>query len=194
MPQWTVSEFVKSASGFTATIDLANPGAGTFGPALNQLALSAVFETDSRVHIRLIDPNNTRYEIPQSVLPYPALGSKHMPLAGQKGSYDFADALYTVNIAPEGQAFTLTVVRNSDSVVLFDLGDLEYSDQYLQMSTLLPEAGAPLLYGLGEHVMTFELPTDEHTFTMWNVDIPTPYDQNIYGSATRRTGTNATHR
>jgi alpha-glucosidase (family GH31 glycosyl hydrolase) len=30
--------------------------------------------------------------------------------------------------------------------------------------------------------MNFKLPTDNHLFTMWNVDIPTPWDQNAYGA------------
>lgn len=163
---------------------MTNPGAGSYGPALNELELQATFETASRVHFKLIDPNNTRYEIPETVLPYPQEGTKQFPTSGQEGAYSYIDTLYTVDIAPVGQTFTLTVIRNSDEVAIFDLADLEYSNQFLQFSNVLPQdgTGAPNLYGLGEHVMTFQLPTNSHSFTLWNVDIPTPYDQNIYGS------------
>lgn len=181
-PVYTVSSLSQSSTGFTASLTLSNPGAGTYGPALEALTLTAVYETPTRVHFRLTNTNMPRYEIPQSILPYPQQGTKDFPAPGEEGAYSPEDAQYTVQTAAVGQALTLTVTRTLDNTVIFDLADLEYSDQFLQLSTMLPNSGSPNLYGLGEHVMQFQLPTDDHSFTMWNADIPTPYDQNIYGA------------
>ncbi len=46
---------------------------------------------------------------------------------------------------------------------------------------LAPPLG-PNLYGLGEHVDPLRLSLDNHIYTLWNVDIPTPVDQNVYGA------------
>jgi len=184
-PQYTVSGVQQSSTGFTAQLSLSNPGAGTYGAALPSLTLTAAYETDSRVHFRITDASKARYEIPQSVLPYPQEGSKDFPRKGEKGAFDPANPAFTVAFSAPGQPLSLTVTRVVDGVVLFDLGDFEYSDQYLQLTNKLPQeksSNAPLLYGVGEHVMNFKLPVDDHTFTMWNVDIPTPWDQNAYGS------------
>jgi alpha-glucosidase len=181
-PQYNVQSIQQQANGFTASITLSNPGAGTYGPAIPKLQLTAVYETAERVHFRLTDAVNARYEIPQSILPYPQEGSRDFPSAGTEGSYDAANPQFSVSTSQVGQALSLTVTRTQDGTKLFDMGALEYSDQYLQLITNLPDAGAPILNGLGEHVMNFLLPTDDHTFTMWDVDIPTPWDQNEYGS------------
>lgn len=184
-PVYTVASLSQNGAGFTAELTLSNPGSGTYGPALSSLTLTASYETASRAHFRLTNSNEQRYEIPQSILPYPQQGSKDFPAPGQKGAYSPEDAAFTVQTAAVGSALSLTVTRTLDGTVIFDLADLEYSDQFLQLSTILPDsasASGPNLYGLGEHVMQFRLPTDDHSFTMWNVDIPTPYDQNIYGA------------
>ncbi len=228
-PQYNVVSVQQQSSGFTAQIALANPGSGTYGPAITKLQLTAVYETAERVHFRLTDAANARYEIPQSILPYPQQGTRDFPSKGTDGSYDASNPAFIVSVSNPGQPLSLSVKRVVDGTVIFDLGALEYSDQYLQLTTLLPEAGAPILNGVGEHVrtrtreacnpqylhshallqfadgslcllffcslslslsflslccqvMNFQLPTDDHVFTMWDVDIPTPWDQNEYGS------------
>lgn len=184
-PTWSVTQVLPQSGGFAASIALDNPGAGSYGPALSQLKLIASFETELRVHFKLVDPSNARYEVPTELLPYPSLGSEHMPLAGEAHSFDFGNPLYFVNMSRRGEAFTLRVIRSIDKVTIFDLADLEYSDMFLQLSNVFPQQSAttgPFIYGLGEREMTFQLPTDDHSFTMWNVDEPTPYDQNEYGT------------
>jgi alpha-glucosidase len=183
-PIYIVTSITPQSIGFTAQIELANPGSGSFGPAITALQLTAVYETDSRVHFRLTDASQARYEIPQSVLPYPQEGSPDFPTPGSAGSWDPKNPKFEVGITGVGQNVSIVVTRVSDNIVVFELpvDSLEYSDQYLQLTSLLQDAPTPLVYGLGERVMTFLLPTDDHKFTMWNADQGNPFDQNEYGA------------
>ena len=189
-----VSFLSSSSTGFSAKLTQSSPGAGTYGPALANLQLTTTYETDTRVHFKITDADNARFEIPQTILPYPQPGSRDYPNAGQPGSYDPASPKFVVAVAAQGQPLSLAVKRTSDGAVLFNLADLEYSNQFLQLSTILPAdsgEGAPFLYGLGEHVMNFKLPTDDHSFTMWNADVPTPSVARETRARTRRSAENA---
>jgi len=188
VPRYITTAVTPQTGGWVAQLKLSNPGAGTYGPALPALQLSAALETDRRVHFKLTSAQGPRYEIPQSLLPYPAVGGPDHPHAGQPGAYDEADPLYTVQPPVVGQQLSLSVTRTRDGAKLFEMGELEYSDQYLQLTSLLPErknsdATGPHLYGLGEHLIDWQLPVNNHSFTMWDVDpAGTPADQNLYGS------------
>jgi hypothetical protein len=167
-------------------LTLSNPGAGTYGRAIKQLQLSASFETESRVHFTLTDPTTMRFSVPTSVLPYPTRGSRDFPNPGTAGSYDPSNPSYTVAMPPVGQNIVgnVNVIRTSDKAQLFSMGELEYSNQFLQLTTLLQDSDAPgsqqpNLYGLGERVLEWQLPTDPaHKLTMFAVDNLTPYDTN----------------
>jgi hypothetical protein len=191
VPEYVVSSVspagAGSPPGWVAMLTLSNPGAGTYGRAIKQLQLSASFETESRVHFTLTDPTTMRFSVPTSVLPYPARGSRDFPIPGTAGSYDPANPSYVVPMPAVGQNIVgnVNVIRTSDKVQLFSMGELEYSNQFLQLTTLLPQESdtpasqQPNLYGLGERVLEWQLPTDPaHKLTMFAVDNLTPYDTN----------------
>ena len=53
-----------------------------------------------------------------------------------------------------------------------------FSEQFIQLSAYLPSHN---IYGLGEHVTSFRLPTDNATFTLFAADIfPNPDVHNYY--------------
>lgn len=54
----------------------------------------------------------------------------------------------------------------------------QFNDQYLEISTFLPYNST--IFGLGEHTRPLRL--DERTYTLWNQDIGTPENVNLYGS------------
>ena len=54
---------------------------------------------------------------------------------------------------------------------LFLTYNKQFEDQYLELSTVLPPS--PNIYGLGERVAPFRLPTS-NTYTMWNRGITYP--------------------
>ncbi len=86
------------------------------------------------IHIKVYDPNNLRWEIPQSVLPYPA------PTSHGALNYAFS---YTAS------PFSAAVTRLSDGEVLVNFTSLQFQDQFLTVTT--PLGPAPRVYGVGEH-------------------------------------------
>ena len=152
---YKVTSVARHSIGFTAQVAHTNYGAGTYGPAIPELQLTAVYETADRVHFRLTDALNARYEIPQSVLPFPQPGSRDFPTPGTPGSYDASNASFVVPLPVVGEQLSLAVKRTVDGAAIFDLGELEYSEQFLQLTAAFPvgaldQDGKPQIYGLGE--------------------------------------------
>jgi len=126
------------------------------------------FESADRFHIKYTDPNNKRWEIPDSLLPTPGVDSNVGTL-----NYDFS---YTSSPA------SFAITRKSDKTVIFNASGLHFEDTYLSIRTIANSASGPNIYGLGEHVDPFDLQSNTHSYTMWTADVPTPPDQNLYGS------------
>lgn len=79
--------------------------------------------------------------------------------------------------------FAFTVSRMSTGEVLFDTTGtpLIFEEQYLRLQTWLPSEAN--IYGLGEHLDTFRLPTMNYTRTLWTRDSDgVPYGENLYSS------------
>lgn len=90
-----------------------------------------------------------------------------------------SDLVFTLVEAP----FGFRISRSSTGEVLFDTTDspLIFKQQYLRLQTRLPNE--PNIYGLGEHIDSFRLPTDNYTRTLWNRDSDgVPYGENLYSS------------
>ena len=145
-----------------------------YGAAISPLHLDVFFETADRIHMKISDPNNGRWEVPQSILPTPYVSEAPSSL----------NYVYSNTSAPFGMA----VMRTSDSAVLFNtstlglFNGLVFSEQYLEISTQLPAHAN--IYGLGEHVTSFRLDgsgANGHSYTMWSRDVPTPPESNLYG-------------
>ena len=99
------------------------------------MKLWAKYETDDRLHIRITDADNERYEIPEDVLPSPPDSSSSTP-----------NILFKYTESP----FSFAVIRNDTEEVLFELdGPLVYEQQFFRLRTQLPNE--PNIYGLGEH-------------------------------------------
>jgi len=95
--------------------------------------------TDQRLHVKIQDPANEVYQVPESVFERPS---------GEGSSSSNASEL---QFKYKENPFSFSVVRRSSGEVLFDTSaaPIVFEDQYLRLRTSLPDS--PSLYGLGEH-------------------------------------------
>eukprot|EP00731_Ephydatia_muelleri_P032278 Em0023g785a len=138
-----------------------------FGRNIPSLVAEFSFETNDRFHVKIYDPNNARWEVPASASPIPTPPS--CPPVNPQYEYEYANI---------GEPFFFTIIRRSNSEVVFStLGTkMQFAEQYLELSTILPTNYN--IYGLGEHIRSFRVPP--HTLlTLWNLDIATPSHVNL---------------
>ncbi|XP_074284567.1 alpha-glucosidase-like [Silene latifolia] len=165
-----------------------------YGDDIQSLNLTASFEEDDRLRIRITDAINSRWEIPDEIVPRPPPPS-FSNLNDNPPSENQTTVLTTKNSSLiftllHTTPFGFTVTNSSNGDILFnataDPNDpnttLIFKDQYLQLYSTLP-ANRSHMYGLGEHTKpTFQL-TPNQVLTMWNADIPSANkDLNLYGS------------
>ncbi|CAM0909383.1 unnamed protein product [Alopecurus aequalis] len=189
---YDVVSVARSGSALSARLELVSKTTA-LGPDVETLSLTASLETDTRLHVRITDADHPRWEVPQDVIPRPALEDVYLeaprsgstasssppPRASQVLSAAGSDLLFTMHASP----FRFTVSRRSTGDVLFDTSpSLVFQDRYLELTSALP-AGRASLYGLGEQTKrTFRLRHND-TFTLWNADIAAAnVDLNLYGS------------
>jgi len=119
------------------------------------------FISPSQLVVRLTDPlNPNRWEVPHEH-PFP-----HSDYTKKFAPYDNALVKVTVTQFP----FSFKVTRKSTNEVIFDssVGDLIYSDYYLQFSTSL---ATPNIFGFGERAFKFNLGPDG-TYSILTKDSP----------------------
>ncbi|GAQ89474.1 Glycoside hydrolase [Klebsormidium nitens] len=169
----------KDARELRARIELQQDGLQEYGPSFTDLVLHVKWDSGERLHVHLTTPD-TRWEVPQDLLPRPPL-----PL----GACDLqpAESFRTFrleNSSPLAFSFTrapfgFAVSRRSSGEVLFNstppIGPgsffpLVFKDQYLEISTSLPPSAS--LYGLGESTRPSGLRLlPNETYTLWASDI-----------------------
>ncbi|KAK0455281.1 glycoside hydrolase family 31 protein [Desarmillaria tabescens] len=155
---------------FKANLTLRGKGCAVFGTDISTLLLEVVYETETRLHLKITDAANARYEVPDSILNRP---SSNINIAPENAAIQFN---YTAS------PFSFSIYRTLTKEVLFSTAShpLIYESQYLRVKTSLPED--PNIYGLGEHTNPFRLPLNT-TLTLWSRDaygIPT--GTNLYGN------------
>ncbi|KAI0648507.1 alpha-glucosidase [Trametes meyenii] len=155
----------------TADLVLSEKACNVFGNDIEKLKLEVTYETKNRLHVKITDPSDKRYEVPESVLPRPhgeLLASPHT-----------AAIRFNYTASP----FSFSVYRASTHEILFSTAShpLIFEPQYLRVKTNLPENAN--LYGLGEHTDSFRLPTHNYTRTFWSRDaFGVPTGTNLYGN------------
>uniref|UniRef100_A0A452UGQ7 Maltase-glucoamylase n=1 Tax=Ursus maritimus TaxID=29073 RepID=A0A452UGQ7_URSMA len=162
-------DLVKTNAGFTAQLKRL-PSPSLFGNDVNNVLLTAEYQTSNRFHFKLTDQSKDRYEVPHEHV---------QPFGG-----DAASPL-TYDVTVSKQPFSIRVIRRSNNRVLLDsgIGPLLFADQFLQLSTRLPSAN---VYGLGEHVhQQYRHDMNWKTWSMFARDTtPNGDGTNLYGTQT----------
>ncbi|ELK13786.1 Maltase-glucoamylase, intestinal [Pteropus alecto] len=157
------------SQGFTARLKR-SPSPSLFGNDIDNVLLTAEYQTANRFHFKLTDQNKDRYEVPHEHV-QPFRGNAASPLT------------YEAEVSK--QPFSIKVTRKSNNHVLFDssIGPLLFADQFLQLSIRLPSAN---VYGLGEHVHQQYL--HDMNWKTWSIfardTTPNGDGTNLYGTQT----------
>ncbi|TWU78207.1 hypothetical protein ED733_007920 [Metarhizium rileyi] len=152
----------------TGSLNLAGMPCDAYGKDFLSLKFQATVESSHRLHVKIYDPAQQAYQVPESVFPRPPEvhdGWPHLVFDYDKRKFSFrirnyygGDILFDTSAAP-----------------------LVFEDQYIRLRTKL-KFGANL-YGLGEHSDPFRLNHTNYTRTLWNADTPSlPAGANLYGS------------
>ncbi|CAL1544846.1 unnamed protein product, partial [Lymnaea stagnalis] len=86
---------------------------------------------------------------------------------------------YSVELPSAKYNFGFKVLRRSGEPILQTAGGFVYSDQLLQLSTVIP---SHVLYGLGEHRQDLMINTTWTRIVLWNRDHIPQENTNLYGS------------
>ncbi|EIE19743.1 hypothetical protein COCSUDRAFT_31111 [Coccomyxa subellipsoidea C-169] len=165
--------FTAAANGNGLQGTLKQSGTGTqpeLGPDIKTLTILVENVTPDILHAKIGAPG--RWEIPKSIFLTPNVTASNGP----------ANYQFNYSASP----FTFAVARaDSNGEALFNtVGTrLVIKDQYMEISTTVPETAA--LYGLGERTSStgLELRRDGIPLALWNRDHQAALpDQNVYGS------------
>ncbi|RIA84494.1 glycosyl hydrolases family 31 protein [Glomus cerebriforme] len=154
-----------------ADLELNGIGCGLYGHDSKHLKLLVEYETEDRLHVKIYDPKERRFEIPEEIV----------PVSGLESITD--DILY--NFLYNENQFTFSVARADTGEKIIDtdvpgMNTLIFEDQYMEISFKLPQD--PFIYGLGEVVDTFRRNPRGTFQTIWNRDAATPVAENGYGA------------
>ncbi|KAH9857437.1 alpha-glucosidase [Lenzites betulinus] len=155
----------------TADLVLAGKACNVYGNDIAKLKLEVTYENEDRIHVKITDPADKRYEVPDSVFPRPHANILTSPHS--------ASIRFNYTASP----FSFSIYRASTHEVLFSTAShpIIFEPQYLRVKTNLPTQAN--IYGLGEHTDSFRLPTHNYTRTMWSRDAyGVPNGTNLYGN------------
>ncbi|KAK3797400.1 hypothetical protein RRG08_055598 [Elysia crispata] len=160
---YKASNIKVSAKGVTA--NLSRSDHSLFPPDVDKLVLQIDFQTETRLRIRIFDPNNARFEPPVEVPTQPKAVD---------------NPLYKVKVT--ASPFNIVVTRVSTNATIFDttgMAPFIFADQFLQIGTRL---STHFLYGLGEHRYQFLQRVDSwRKLVFWAHGYP-PTEKNGYGA------------
>ncbi|KAL1434762.1 hypothetical protein MTO96_001660 [Rhipicephalus appendiculatus] len=131
---------------------------------VQSVAVNIVFYGNDTARITITDATQTRFTPPVPKI----------PTRTHKGS-----RLYNVSVSKDGQLSVYRLDRQSTIIFHTNLSRLVFTDQFLQLSTLLP---SDYVYGLGEQWTTLRRSVNWTSRFFFNRDRPPMRGQNLYGT------------
>lgn len=178
----------EDGSGFVANLELIKR-TEIYGPDISPLRMVVRYDSDDQVHVHITDSRQTRWEIPQELIPRPAvsyLATHTSPnrALGTDQQQRQLEVSYTV------EPFGFAITRTSSGECLFNstpsddvaFNSMVFKDQYLEISTHLPRNNS--LFGIGESTRPDGLRlTRDRMYTLWATDMAAyNVDVDLYGS------------
>ncbi|XP_065290345.1 lysosomal alpha-glucosidase-like [Dermacentor albipictus] len=131
---------------------------------VQSVAVNIVFYENDTARITILDATQTRFTPPVPKIPARTYtGSR----------------LYDVSISKDGQLRVYRLDCQSTTIFHTNLSRLVFTDQFLQLSTLLP---SDYVYGLGEQWTTLRRNVSWTSRFFFNRDRPPKHGKNIYGT------------
>lgn len=174
---YRVIKRIDKDSGLEAYLQLVD-GGYFYGKDLPLLHLNVDFPTETQLRVTITDATEKRWEVPDIIETTPS-----SPVVSSSADYDFVLTHYP---------FAFAVVRKSTGETLFntsspkgsgneEFNGLVFEDQYLEISTQLPQDS--FVYGLGERAHPLRLNTSSAYYTFFAADNGgVPFLMNLYGS------------
>ncbi|KAG8901775.1 hypothetical protein FRB99_005113 [Tulasnella sp. 403] len=169
-PGYSAKNVTSGKGTLSADLTLAGTACNAYGPDLTDLKLTVTYENANRIHVKIVDANSQRYEVPDVVFKRPDVN----PLDSKSADINFE---YTTS------PFSFQIYRTKTGETLFDssAGSLVFEPQYLRLKTHVPSQAN--IFGLGEHTDPFRFDPTNTTRTLWNRDAyGVPPGTNLYGS------------
>ncbi|CAN1851611.1 Alpha-xylosidase 1 [Linum perenne] len=163
-----------------------------YGSDIPLLQLYVKHETDDRLRVHITDAEKQRWEVPYNLLPREkppvakqTIGRSRKNLIGVQDYATSGELIFSYTADP----FSFAVRRKSNGQTLFNtssdgspFGPMVFKDQYLEISTKLPQDAS--LYGLGENTQAngIKLKPGE-PYTLYTLDISAiNLNTDLYGS------------
>ncbi|KAL8227632.1 hypothetical protein R6Q57_015216 [Mikania cordata] len=164
-----------------------------YGPDIPLLQFYVKHETDERLRVHITDAQHQRWEIPYNLIPRDQPPAPSKQTTGRSieepvKPTEFTGSELIFSYIPD--PFSFAVKRKSNGETLFNsasdescpYNSLVFKDQYLEISTSLPEDAS--LYGLGENTQPHGIklhPNDP--YTLWTTDQSAiNLNMDLYGS------------
>lgn len=174
-------ETLNEPNQITGTLNL-NQDSGMFssyGPDFAQLSVEITLETSVRTHMKITPVGETRWEVPESVLPRPG------------GLYNSSDisppgSLKTTPLVTSTSPFRTAIQRSNSGTRFSDFifnftSQLIFKDQYLQFVLQSPD-GVSESFGFGESTRKTQRLVTNTTYSLWATDIASAvFDTSLYG-------------
>ena len=125
VPGYTLTSLTQQKWGYNGTLELINGSEGPFGDDIQTLSLFVYYQTDSIVRIKIIDPNNERWEVPSE----PIIAQLSPP------SITPQNLQYTVEITEN--PFNLAIIRTDSGSVIFNTTSPSEDENATQFSGLI---------------------------------------------------------